>query len=349
MIFLSVETEPNRAWSPDRRDLSVTVQKSLTISRTWRHPRGFAERTYTHIPLRTIRLLKAFRPDVILTAEFGARTILATVYRSMSPKTKLITWATVSEDTEIGRGHCRYWLRRAILRYSDAVLVNGASGGRYIAGLGFRRDKIFVAPYSVDEQFFKQATLDRTNLTLRRLLYVGRLEARKGLLPFLAALDDWLRSNPHQRIELWVIGDGPLRAELTARVVPETLTLRLFGNLDYERLPDAYQRCGMLAFPSLADEWGMVVSEAMACGLPVLGSVYSQAVQEMVVDDVTGWRFRTDCHSSIVQSITRAFSVDEGRLLDMASAARARALDFRPSVVADNIIKAIWHCHTVSC
>ena len=60
----------------------------------------------------------------------------------------------------------------------------------------------------------------------------------------------------------------------------------------HERMAEVYAKASLFAFPTLADEWGVVVNEAMAAGLPVLGSIYSQAVEELVEDGVSGWVFR---------------------------------------------------------
>ena len=57
-------------------------------------------------------------------------------------------------------------------------------------------------------------------------------------------------------------------------------------------MAEVYAKASLFAFPTLADEWGVVVNEAMAAGLPVLGSIYSQAVEELVEDGVSGWVFR---------------------------------------------------------
>ena len=69
---------------------------------------------------------------------------------------------------------------------------------------------------------------------------------------------------------------------------PGNLELMILGQCDYERISECYASAGIFAFPSLADDWGMAVNEAMLAGLPVLGSTYSQAVEEMCLIDETG-------------------------------------------------------------
>src|SRR5258708_40228945 len=66
---------------------------------------------------------------------------------------------------------------------------------------------------------------------------------------------------------------SPLKVFLEGYVFPQNITVKFCGAVAYSELPGIYAQCGLLVFPTLADEWGMVVNEALAAGLPILGSV----------------------------------------------------------------------------
>jgi glycosyltransferase involved in cell wall biosynthesis len=91
----------------------------------------------------------------------------------------------------------------------------------------------------------------------------------------------------------------------------------------------------------LADEWGLVVNEAMASGLPVLGSLYSQAVQELVEDGVTGWTFHPDRADEMYTAVDRALSTGEDRLEEMRVSATTRVEYLTPDYLAERILEAI--------
>jgi hypothetical protein len=59
----------------------------------------------------------------------------------------------------------------------------------------------------------------------------------------------------------------------------------------------------------MADEWGVVVNEALASGLPVLGSMHSQAVEELICDGVNGWKFRPDNDADVIRALSEVFSL----------------------------------------
>jgi len=93
--------------------------------------------------------------------------------------------------------------------------------------------------------------------------------------------------------------------------------------------------------PTLEDEWGVVVNEAMAAGLPILGSVYSQAVEELVIDGKTGWTFVPDDQGSAHAALDAALNTSGCDRACMARAARAHASALTPARIAREIAAAI--------
>jgi len=109
----------------------------------------------------------------------------------------------------------------------------------------------------VDVDYFKPGWRDE-KVALRRplYLYVGRLAVEKNIEAFLQL------SLPGAK---WVIGDGPMREELEAKY-PE---VRFLGAKPHEALPAYYNCADVFVFPSRTDTFGLVLAEAMACGVPV--------------------------------------------------------------------------------
>ncbi len=88
------------------------------------------------------------------------------------------------------------------------------------------------------------------------LLYAGRVSAEKGL-------DDFLKlKTPGTKV---IAGDGPVKAELEKRY-PDAVFL---GYRTGQALADCYATADLFVFPSKTDTFGLVMIEALACGLPV--------------------------------------------------------------------------------
>jgi glycosyltransferase involved in cell wall biosynthesis len=339
-LFISVSMEKNRQWPVEWGNLDVKIQKTVTIPIFWRHPSGFKEELSLHFPIDTIPQLIQFHPDVIVSVEMGFRTLQAVIYRLFSPRTRLIFWEAISEHTEKGRGFFRLQLRRFLIRFADAVWVNGASGERYILKLGVDQHKIVHVPYTIDSQPFVNQKPSVANQVLR-LLLVGQLVERKGILPFLSALRPWAELHPEQNLEIWLLGEGPLRQVIEDFKLPGNVRLKLLGHVSYQDLPGIYAQASLLVFPTLADEWGIVVNEAMAAGLPVLGSIYSQAVEEMVQQDVTGWIFHTDNPAEMASMLEKAVSTPPCVLGEMGQKARQRVAEFGIDQAVVQMMKSI--------
>jgi hypothetical protein len=343
-VLLSTPMEANRSWQLDWGGLDVVVQKTVTIAGKWRHPRGFSEATEVHFPYDTVAQLKKYSPEAVISTEMGFRTIAAILYTKLHHQAKVIVWTEVNESTEHGRGTTRKLIRRWIAKQAHGFLALGTNGARYVENLGVDRKRIFKLLYATDVKRFEAAKPERGADTAKRLLYVGQIIERKGLTQFLAALSRWAENHSEESVELLIAGNGPLWLALEAIKLPDNLRCSFLGNVSYEELPALYARAGIFIFPTLADTWGVVVNEAMAAGLPVLGSVYSQAVQEMVADGVSGWTFRPDYGNEMYGAIERAMSSSAAALDRMRRCARDKALELTPEHIADLIEAAIRAC-----
>jgi glycosyltransferase involved in cell wall biosynthesis len=219
--------------------------------------------------------------------------------------------------------------------------VNGASGIQYLLSLGVPREKIFLHPYCAEIAPHLELPLEREPNAARRLLYMGQLIERKGLMAFLLVLTSWLQKHSDERCEFWIAGEGPLRSVLETFPAPPQLQLRFLGSVPYEKLPNVYAQGGIFVFPTLADEWGVVVNEALASGMPVLGSLYSQAVEELVQDGLNGWTFRPDHPEEIYAALDRAMTAGDGHLNEMRHAGRERIRVLTPEYGTKSFIAAI--------
>jgi glycosyltransferase involved in cell wall biosynthesis len=340
-IFVSTPMEPDRDWKSEWGDLDVTVQKCWTFSATKRFEQGFSYRIWQHFPYDTLPRLLRQRPDVVISFQLGFRTLQAALYRRLYPQSRLIIWLGLSEHTEKSLPRWRVLQRKALLRLADAVLVDGASGIRYLLSLGVPRERIFFFPYYAEIAHHLALPVEREPTVARRLLYVGHLIELKGLAPFLRVLSRWLQEHPKESCEFWIAGQGPLRGELERFPAPPQLRLRFLGSVPYEKLTEVYSQAGIFVFPSLADEWGVVVNEALAAGLPVLGSVYSQAVEELVTEGLNGWTFRPDVPEEIYKALDRGMTTKHGQLDEMRRTGRERIRMLSPKCGAENFLKVI--------
>lgn len=339
-VLVSVPMEANRCWRVNANGIEVIQQRSISFRIRQRYQSGVVDEGYLHIPYDTLFWLRRLRPEAILTGEMGSRTVQAILYRELfNNRSRVIVHADVAESTELNRGKMRSYLRRWILRHADAVIVNGASGERYIRSLAQTEEKIFRVPYTTDVVVFAAAARKRhPKAPVRNLVYVGRMVEGKGLRVFAEALAMWAQKHPERLIRWTLVGDGPLRHELESLEKPANLEMHFTGPMTYAHMPEVYAKEDVLVLPTFADTWGLVVNEAMAAGLPVLGSLYSQAVEELVEDGATGWTFYPDDLCQVYNALDRAMRTQPDQLAVMRDEARKRALQLTPEVVAQRLL-----------
>jgi len=342
--MLSTPMEGNRPWKVDWDGLDVVVQRTYTTKGIWRHPRGFSEPLTVHFPLDTLGQLGRFFPDVVISAEMGARTLLAIVFRKLNPRCRLIIWAEAAESTESGRGWARQMARRIFVRNADAFLAVGTSAVKYLQGIGAPPGKIFKIAYTTDIERFAVTPLTRPPQLAHKLLFCGQFVERKGLAPFLRVLSRWASDHPEHTVEVALAGDGPLRGQLSQLPLAANVKLELLGVFQYDDLPEIYGSAGVLVLPTLADTWAVVVNEALVAGLPVLGSAHAQAVEELIQDGGNGWIFKPDSEEETYRAIDRVMKTTDTELDAMRARGRTLASHLSPARVADLIGCAVDFC-----
>lgn len=119
---------------------------------------------------------------------------------------------------------------------------------------GFRNVVLWSRGVDIDN--FKPGQSDHAGIERPLHLYVGRVAVEKNIEAFLRM------GLPGTK---WVIGDGPLREECEKRY-PQ---VRFLGAKEHRQLAAYYNHADVLVFPSRTDTFGLVMVEAMACGVPV--------------------------------------------------------------------------------
>lgn len=173
------------------------------------------------------------------------------------------------------------------------VVTLGESGRADLIELGFRGEGIEVIEPGL-AAMFRPDPARRSPTPL--VVVVGRLTQMKRQITIVRAVAEARRLVPDLRLE--IIGDGPDRERLERGIAElgggEWCTMR--GRVGDDELVDAYQRAWLFATASESEGWGMVITEAAACGTPGVASRvvgHTDAVRDgrsgVLVDGVEGF------------------------------------------------------------
>ena len=125
-------------------------------------------------------------------------------------------------------------------------------------------------------------------LPARYFVFVGRLVPEKGVFELLAAYVS-LEPEVREQISLVFVGDGPSRTALEIEAAACSRgVIKFVGFAHQEQLPAYYALAEMLVLPTYTDTWGLVVNEAMACGLPVILSETAGCAADLVTQNWNG-------------------------------------------------------------
>ncbi len=177
------------------------------------------------------------------------------------------------------------------LKRADVIIVatqGHIDGSDYLPKY---RSKCVIIPYGVDRAIEEKADrfIKKTQLRKRKtlnMLFVGRLVYYKGCEVLLKAFEKV------EGAELLIIGDGELKEKLEEETALSGLSEKVYflGNVNEERLIQAFAECDVFVLPSIAksEAFGLVQIEAMAFGKPVINTNLLSGVPYVSLDHVTG-------------------------------------------------------------
>jgi glycosyltransferase involved in cell wall biosynthesis len=142
------------------------------------------------------------------------------------------------------------------------------------------------------------------------------------------------------QVGLVFVGDGSAKRELmerAARVHPGTVILPGFAQRD--QLATFYALAEVLVFPTLSDPWGLVVNEAMACGLPIIATDVAGCTADLVQDEQNGYVIPAGNVQRLAETMA-AFARDPKLALGMGACSARLIESFSPESCAAGLAAA---------
>lgn len=200
--------------------------------------------------------------------------------------------------------------------------------------------KLAVTYAGVDSSFVTQPPRDeKSDSPAFSLLFCGRLNGpheQKGMDVLLKSLP--LVLNRH-RAMLNIIGTGPRlpQYQRLAEQLGVAQQVRFLGFVEHQDMPNHYQQADLFVLPSRRESFGLVLAEAMACGLPVVATNVG-AIPEVVQDGVTGVLVPPDDAQALADAMVSLLS-DRPRMQAMAAAGAQRVRErFTWDLVAQRVL-----------
>jgi glycosyltransferase involved in cell wall biosynthesis len=338
------------ARSPDFR-FEAWFSTPAAAERTWRVDESTWRFPYRYLPSAG----RGEYPLALPTPLFGrdAPDLLVCLYASTSfllgwrlarlRGAQTAFWAEVTFDSWVRRRRWKETLKTIVLPRADAILTAGSDGAAFVKRYGVADARIFIVPHVIDfERYAKASAIaadererirERLGLRGTTFVYVGRLWNGKGLDYLIDAFASLQRTSEAET-SLLLVGDGPDEKRLRARCEEERLINVTFAGFQQaDTLPMLFAAGDVFVFPTLGDPFGMVVPEAMACGLPVISTSAAGELHDRVIDGVNGFVVAAADSSALLTAMRRLAGDPELRRA-MSEAARRTVEGQSPEVWA---------------
>lgn len=332
------------AWTTDLENFSGSV-----ISVLGEQP---IERVdFPELVRKLYAILSNVQPDAIAIAGYFQPAFLAALCWCLWHRHPAILLSESKQD-DAPRRWWREALKTAILKGFSAALVGGKPHKRYAIALGMPADAIFYGYNTVGNAVFHPDSIRQLPSPQSRsyFLSVNRFIPKKNL-PRL--IDAYHLYRQHARCDPWdlvLCGDGPLRSTLEQQIRELGLLGRVHlpGFLQQPQMLPYYAHAGCFIHASLQEQWGLVVNEAMASGLPALVSRLCGCYEDLVLEDRTGFGFDPENTQQLADLMLKISHLDELDRQQIGNAALAHIQQFSPDYFAQGLTQAVQYALTHS-
>ncbi len=237
-------------------------------------------------------------------------------------------------------------LEKWVFEQADFAFALNHSAINHIEKKGLAQHKCTYLPTGLDPSIYRPAEADklRQELGLQGFVlgYIGRFVPEKGLNTLLQAL----ALLPPEAMLLF-IGSGPEEAKLKQLAQQLNLTeqVRWLSYVPHEQIAPYYSAMDLFVLPSLTrsnwkEQFGRVLVEALACGVPVIGSD-SGEIPHLINCLQGGWVFPEGDQQQLAQCIRTAWANQNLRQHHVATAQRIIAQEFTHTALAAKFIEVL--------
>jgi glycosyltransferase involved in cell wall biosynthesis len=252
-------------------------------------------------------------------------------------------------------------LKRRIVDLYSTALVGGQRHIEYLVELGMPRERIFTGYDVVDNAYFARRALEirnskseirtRYGLPENYFLASARFIEKKNLARLIRAYAEYRDRSQGTGVtdpgyngdapwDLVLLGDGPLRETLNSQI--STLNsqshVHFPGFKQYDELPVYYALANAFIHASTTEQWGLVVNEAIASGLPVIVSNRCGCVPELVQDN--GFTFEPTDEHELTSRLLQMASLSDDERRRLGDASYRIATNFAPERFSEGLEQA---------
>lgn len=216
-------------------------------------------------------------------------------------------------------------------KWFASVIVPGKEGRKFCKLMGMPRQEIYEGLYGASPKIFIPGPplIDRP----KRILFVGRLIERKGIMELISAVREFKKTNTDW--EFVLVGKGELEGKVDASGL---FTIREFSTPT--EVSELMQSSRILVLPSREENWGVVVHEATLSGCGLILSDKVGARSDLLTEK-NGFLVRSSSCDDLLNALTSLSNWDSRKYDDCFAASLSLARQFGPKVFSKSILSIL--------
>jgi glycosyltransferase involved in cell wall biosynthesis len=317
-------------------DYDLLFDDTLDNISTWQRTRAL------------LRKIRQYRPQVLNLTGYYDPAQLGLLFYAKCVGIKVI----ISNESNVRDQKRSAWkeaFKKFVLSLADGFFCFGQSSAAYLETLGVPAAKILTRRAAVVDNALLyqryQTALPHRNSQKKQLnlpdfnfLFVGRLIEPKNLFRLLQA---FAQLNAPKNWGLILLGEGDQKADLQQFCNQNKVqNVSFLAGVPWHDVPDYLALADVFVLPSVSEPWGLVVNEAMLCGLPVLVSKNCGCVEDLVKDGDNGFCFDPFQVEDLVEKM-RFFVENTDKVTLMGTASQRLVAPFDTQKVASEMLDGI--------
>ncbi|MBD2654448.1 glycosyltransferase family 4 protein [Synechocystis sp. FACHB-383] len=291
----------------------------------------------------TFFTLNKLNPSVIVIAGYERPIMLLALFWAIFRHRPRVMLSESKEDDQK-----RIWwkekIKSLLIKKYSSALVGGNSHKKYLVKLGFPENAIFTGYDVVDNRVFHPDVIRHlpNPLTEPFFLSINRFVKKKNLPLLISAYASYIKKQSGNAWHLVLCGNGELRSELEEQISQHNLQkfVHLPGFLQQDELLPYFAHAQCFVHASTTEQWGLVVNEAMAAGLPVLISNRCGCFEDLIIEGVNGFGFDPENQDQLTKLMLK-ISSGEVDLDLMGQASLEHIQKYSPDYFAQGLQQAV--------
>lgn len=290
-----------------------------------------------------LKFFLKYNPDVVNVTGYSASISTLPVIFLAKLLGKKIIMSNESTDSDERRGGLKESIKRWAVKACSGYVVFGKSSEDYLVKLGAKRDRVLVKNAAVvDNRTIESVYRNALNqslfpeiMTEKNFIFVGRISKEKNVPMLIRAFQNL--KEEHANWGLIIVGNGQDDENVNLQIQQNPKNIYKYDSVGWKEIPKFFSKSDCLVLPSSSEPWGLVVNEAMICGLAVVVSEACGCADDLV--NGNGYVVKTNSENDLQSALQSILNHSD--LSSLKSKSKEIIQDFSVEKVAKEYVNQI--------